>query len=92
MVSVPADPHRFGPFDARVGHIRRYDPDDLCSRLADAGLAEAAAYRYGYPLGTVLEWGRNLYASGSPGRRSHGHRPHGGLREAAAAARFGAPR
>ena len=29
LVSVPADPHRFGPWDELVGHVRRYTIDDL---------------------------------------------------------------
>src|SRR5262249_52808029 len=36
VVSVPAGRARFGPSDARQGHFRRYDREDLVSALRDA--------------------------------------------------------
>ena len=38
LVSVPADPHRFGPWDELVGHVRRYTIDDLTKLFQAAGL------------------------------------------------------
>jgi SAM-dependent methyltransferase len=60
LVSVPADPHRFGPFDELVGHLRRYSTDDLAGVFTAAGLEVVAIDHYGYPLGVVLEAGRNM--------------------------------
>jgi glycosyltransferase involved in cell wall biosynthesis len=60
LVSVPADPHRFGPFDELVGHLRRYSTDDLDRLFTAAGLEAVAIDHYGYPLGVVLEAGRNV--------------------------------
>jgi SAM-dependent methyltransferase len=59
MLSVPAFASRFGPMDTRVGHYRRYDPDQLASRLVEAGLVEPRVQVYGWPLGYALEAVRN---------------------------------
>ena len=62
VVSVPAHRRRYGAADAAVGHLRRYDPDDLRSLLASADLDEVDVWAYGAGAGDVLEWGRNLLA------------------------------
>lgn len=59
MLSVPAFRHRFGAMDVRVGHYRRYDPDQLADRLAEAGLVRPRVQLYGWPLGYALELVRN---------------------------------
>jgi SAM-dependent methyltransferase len=59
MLSVPAFQSRFGPMDTRVGHYRRYDPDQLTERLAKAGLTGTRVQVYGWPLGYALELVRN---------------------------------
>jgi SAM-dependent methyltransferase len=59
LLSVPADPHRFGPHDALVGHYRRYTGDGLRRLLEDAGAAEVTIRHYAWPLGYVLESARN---------------------------------
>jgi SAM-dependent methyltransferase len=38
IFSVPLDPARWSAFDALVGHVRRYDPDDLLAILGDHSL------------------------------------------------------
>lgn len=35
ILSVPLHPARWSPFDALVGHVRRYDPDDLLAILEE---------------------------------------------------------
>ena len=60
LVSVPAEPDRFGPFDELVGHLRRYTSGDLRSLLESAGLEVVSVDHYGFPLGNVLEQGRNV--------------------------------
>ena len=60
LVSVPAEPDRFGPFDELVGHLRRYTTEDLASLFESAGLDVVSVDHYGYPLGNVLEAGRNV--------------------------------
>jgi SAM-dependent methyltransferase len=59
MVSVPAFQDRFGPMDVHAGHFRRYSPDELRSRLTDAGLTDVDITVYGWPLGYALEAVRN---------------------------------
>jgi SAM-dependent methyltransferase len=59
LLSVPADQHRFGPMDEYVGHFRRYSPQQMTALLAGAGLTGVAVRRYNFPLGQVLEAGRN---------------------------------
>ena len=39
IFSVPLDPERWSAFDALVGHVRRYDPDDLLALLGEHSLA-----------------------------------------------------
>jgi SAM-dependent methyltransferase len=62
LVSVPAHRHRFAAADVGVGHLRRYDPSDLHDLLAGAGLVDIEVRAYGFPLGYLLEWARNLLA------------------------------
>ncbi len=54
IVSVPAGRDRFGPSDARQGHFRRYDRDDLVNALTTAGFADVEALVYGFPIGYLL--------------------------------------
>jgi hypothetical protein len=60
LVSVPADPERFGPCDELVGHLRRYRTGDLTALFESAGLEVVSVEHYGFPLGNVLEAGRNV--------------------------------
>jgi SAM-dependent methyltransferase len=69
LLSVPADPERYGPFDVEVGHYRRYDPDDIEKLMADGGFVDVEVTRYGWPLGYLTEWLRNFYGRRT-GRRA----------------------
>jgi SAM-dependent methyltransferase len=60
VVSVPADPERYGASDRAVGHYRRYTDADVVNLLRSAGLVGVRHRRYGYPLGYVLEEIRNF--------------------------------
>lgn len=66
VVSVPAEPERFGPWDENVGHYRRYSVGDLTDTLRSAGLVQARAHHYGYPFGYALEAARNTIARRRP--------------------------
>lgn len=66
VLSVPAWQERFGPTDVRVGHVRRYDPDHLESVMRDAGLQDVSVALYGFPLGYLLETGRNMLTRWRP--------------------------
>ena len=63
VLSVPAHQHRFGAADELVGHVRRYGRDDLERTARAAGLEPLRIDAVGFPLGHVLEWGRNLLAA-----------------------------
>jgi SAM-dependent methyltransferase len=62
LISVPADPRRWGPADEKAGHYRRYDRDGLAALLRDSGFEEVEVWSYGFPLGYVLEAARNALA------------------------------
>lgn len=50
MVSVPAHQRHYGPSDARVGHVRRYERADLFALLGQCGYRTTCLVNYGYPL------------------------------------------
>jgi glycosyltransferase involved in cell wall biosynthesis len=60
LLSVPAHQHRYGPADELVGHFRRYDPSAMTALLANSGFTQIQMRQYGFPLGYLLEAGRNL--------------------------------
>jgi SAM-dependent methyltransferase len=62
LVSVPADPHRFGPWDELVGHVRRYTIDDLTKLFEATGLEPIDVRYYGFPAGAVFDVGYNWFA------------------------------
>jgi SAM-dependent methyltransferase len=62
VLSVPAQPHRFGPWDEAVGHYRRYTRDSLEEALVEAGFEPIGVWSYGWPLGYALETVRNRLA------------------------------
>jgi len=63
LLSVPADPDRFGPSDELVGHYRRYTAVLLDERLAKAGAADVSVVHYGWPLGYLLDAVRDRLAA-----------------------------
>jgi 2-polyprenyl-3-methyl-5-hydroxy-6-metoxy-1,4-benzoquinol methylase len=66
LLSVPADQHRYGPTDERVGHFRRYSPEQLASVMSAAGLSGITVRRYSFPLGLLLESARDVLATRKP--------------------------
>jgi 2-polyprenyl-3-methyl-5-hydroxy-6-metoxy-1,4-benzoquinol methylase/glycosyltransferase involved in cell wall biosynthesis len=62
LFSVPAHQRRFAPADELAGHFRRYDPEPLAALLASRGFTDIAIRQYGFPLGYLLEAGRNQIA------------------------------
>lgn len=62
IVSVPAEPDRFGPWDEKVGHYRRYSRESMTELLSGAGLQPLLVQHYGYPFGYALETARNFIA------------------------------
>jgi len=63
VLSVPAGPERFGPWDVKVGHFRRYSAEDMRKLLVHAGFEQPRVTLYGWPLGYALEFARDKIAS-----------------------------
>lgn len=55
LLSVPADPERFGPSDVLVGHFRRYTAEQLRDRMLQVGTVDVHVVHYGWPLGYLLD-------------------------------------
>ncbi len=62
IISVPAFGARFGPWDDRAGHYRRYEPEELAALLNETGYVGPRVWTYGFPLGNGLEWLRHRVA------------------------------
>ena len=62
LLSVPAFPERFGPWDVKAGHFRRYERDGLAAALEAGGFEPLAIRTYGFPLGNLLESVRDAVA------------------------------
>ncbi len=62
LLSVPAHQRRYAPADDLAGHFRRYDPEALAALLASCGFTDIGIRQYGFPLGYLLEAGRNQIA------------------------------
>jgi SAM-dependent methyltransferase len=67
LLSVPADPERFGPSDVLAGHYRRYTGEQLAQRLAECGAVDVTIRHYGWPLGYALDSVRNRLSRGKVG-------------------------
>jgi SAM-dependent methyltransferase len=59
LLSAPLHPSRWTKFDDLVGHRRRYEPEELVSKLARHGLSVAASSAYGMQPrpGLLLDFG-----------------------------------
>jgi len=62
ILSVPFARDPFGPWDRKAGHYRRYDRLDIVQTMESVGLRSVETIVYGFPLGRVLEVGRNAVA------------------------------
>lgn len=53
LISVPAHMKKYSKEDESVGHIRRYEKNDLRNLLNDTGYKEVSVLNYGFPIGNV---------------------------------------
>jgi glycosyltransferase involved in cell wall biosynthesis len=67
LVSVPAHQDRFSAWDEMVGHVRRYEREELRARFEEAGFQVEVLWSYGYPLANLLELVRRGVAVPGPG-------------------------
>jgi SAM-dependent methyltransferase len=74
LLSVPAFPERFGPWDVKAGHFRRYERAWLAAALQAAGFEAVAIRTYGFPLGNLLEAARDAVARRQPADASMSER------------------
>nr|WP_246256509.1 methyltransferase domain-containing protein [Isoptericola halotolerans] len=70
LLSTPAWPERFGPWDTLAGHYRRYEPDHLRRLMTEAGLTDVDVRLYDAPLGYLLEAVRDRVAQRRATRRT----------------------
>ena len=74
LLSVPAFARRFATWDVKAGHRRRYERAQLADLLRSCGFEEPRIAAYGFPLGNMLERGRNAVAAFSRPKGSLGER------------------
>lgn len=53
IVSVPAHMRKYSKEDEAVGHIRRYEKDELIALLENAGYQNIHVANYGFPMGNI---------------------------------------
>ena len=63
LLSVPAHAERFAAADRLAGHFRRYSRQQLAELVTTVGLEVVTIDATGFPLGFVLEHGRNSVAA-----------------------------
>jgi SAM-dependent methyltransferase len=70
LLSVPAFPARWAAGDSKVGHYRRYEPEELADLLRRTRYVDPLVLVYGFPLGYALEAARNFLARREEGQAS----------------------
>ena len=77
LLSVPAHARKYGRSDELVGHVRRYEKDQLHRLMHDAGIGDIRIINYGYPITELTRRLSNRivrndqsYAGMSPEQRS----------------------
>ncbi|OGG04307.1 hypothetical protein A2Z33_04115 [Candidatus Gottesmanbacteria bacterium RBG_16_52_11] len=50
IITVPANPRKFGEIDRLAGHVRRYTRNDLSYILKNAGFTVERIFQWGFPL------------------------------------------
>ena len=60
MISVPAHQRKYSAEDEWVGHVRRYEKNDIRRLLESAGFDHVVILNYGFPLGNLSRLVSNL--------------------------------
>ncbi|CDI00804.1 SAM-binding motif [Candidatus Competibacter denitrificans Run_A_D11] len=63
LITVPAHTKKFGKSDEVVGHIRRYERQELINILKEAGYKNISLINYGFPLTEITRIISNLLIS-----------------------------
>ena len=53
IISVPSHMKKYGPTDKAVGHLRRYERDELTALFRKAGFTDCRVHSYGFPLANI---------------------------------------
>lgn len=61
LVSTPAHQRKYGSADALVGHVRRYEKEQLTELFAGAGYEQIRVQNYGFPLGNMTRIGQSIH-------------------------------
>lgn len=61
LVSTPAHQRKYSSADALVGHVRRYEREQLTELLRGAGFEQIRLFNYGFPIGNVTRIGQGAY-------------------------------
>ena len=79
ILTTPAFPDRYGAWDVRVGHWRRYEAAGLGNLLREIGLTDILVQHYGGPMSFVLDSGRQHVAR-LYGKRNRASQQHATLK------------
>lgn len=61
LVSTPAHQRKYGSADALVGHVRRYEKEQLIDLFRRAGFEQIRVYNYGFPVGNLTRIGQSTF-------------------------------
>lgn len=64
VISVPAHQRKYGPSDAMVGHVRRYERVQMRGLLEAAGFEDIRIVNYGWPVTELTRYVSNRLVSG----------------------------
>ena len=70
LLSVPGFARRFGPWDVKAAHYRRYEREGLAELIKAAGFESPLVWAYGFPLGNLTEAVRHWVAGRGPNNSS----------------------
>ncbi|MDD5723909.1 MAG: class I SAM-dependent methyltransferase [Syntrophales bacterium] len=62
VISVPSRQHFWSIHDSIVGHVRRYEKQDVIKMLSKEGFRNIDVISYGFPFVNILRWPRILLA------------------------------
>lgn len=68
LLSVPAHQRKYSEEDQFVGHVRRYEKEQLRQLMTAAGYEHVLIYSYGFPLGNVTGFLSRIFNLSGRGR------------------------
>jgi SAM-dependent methyltransferase len=70
VASVPTFQRLWGASDEWAGHVQRFEPEEFCQLIRDAGFQIEASRLYGYPLGNLTRFVGNRASAAKRRRRN----------------------